>query len=79
MRNADVTSKVVSDDVIEPEDYQALTEREEFDLETLMSRCESAIGNAEAFTEQLSKDLSILDGVRLYIKVIEEHRCLTFI
>jgi hypothetical protein len=41
-----------------------LSTKEEADLESLMSQCEFAISNAEAFSEQLSKDLSSLDGVR---------------
>lgn len=45
------------------EDYQELTQREENDLEYMISLTESAISNIEAFTEQLSKDLSVLDGV----------------
>ena len=45
------------------EDYQELTQREENDLEYMISQTENAISNIEAFTEQLSKDLSILDGV----------------
>ena len=45
------------------EDYQELTQREENDLEHMISQTENAISNIEAFTEQLSKDLSVLDGV----------------
>lgn len=45
------------------EDYQALSSKEEADLELLMSECQMAISNAEAFSEQLSKQLSMLDGV----------------
>ena len=45
------------------EDYQELTQREENDLEYMISQTENAISNIEAFTEQLSKDLSVLDGV----------------
>uniref|UniRef100_A0A0L8GAK2 Exocyst complex component Sec3 PIP2-binding N-terminal domain-containing protein n=1 Tax=Octopus bimaculoides TaxID=37653 RepID=A0A0L8GAK2_OCTBM len=44
------------------EDYQALSSKEEADLELLMSECQMAISNAEAFSEQLSKQLSMLDG-----------------
>ena len=44
-------------------DYQALSNREETDLESLMSQCETAISNAEAFAEQLQSELSVLDGV----------------
>ena len=46
------------------EDYQALTAKEESDLETLMSDTQTAISNAENFAEHLSKQLSVLDGVR---------------
>jgi len=45
-------------------DWQALSQKEESDLEMMMSQCEFAISNAEGFAEQLSKDLSVLDGVR---------------
>ena len=48
---------------METEDYHALTEREQHDLEKLMSECGFAISNAEAFMEMLAKDLSVLDGV----------------
>ncbi|XP_046670906.1 exocyst complex component 1 isoform X2 [Homalodisca vitripennis] len=47
---------------VDGEDYQALTEREEMDLEQLMSQCGSAVSNAEAFMETLARDLSVLDG-----------------
>jgi len=47
------------------EDYQELTQREESDLEHMMSLTENSISNLEAFTEQLSRDLSVLDGVSL--------------
>ena len=45
------------------EDYQELTQPEEKDLEEMISQTENAISNIEAFTEKLSKDLSVLDGV----------------
>lgn len=48
---------------MEGEDYQALTDKEEKDLEQLMTQCGSAVSNAEAFMETLARDLSILDGV----------------
>lgn len=44
------------------EDYQALTDREEKDLERLLSQSDNALSNAEKFMEQLAKDLSLLDG-----------------
>lgn len=53
------------------EDYQELTQREEKDLEYMISQTENAISNIEAFTEQLSKDLSVLDGVIHEIKNID--------
>lgn len=53
------------DEVVE-DDYQALSSKEESDLELLMRDCHAAIGNAEAFSEQLSKQLSVLDGVRAH-------------
>lgn len=45
------------------EDYQPLTDKEESDLEKLMSQCDFAVSNAEAFMDLLARDLSILDGV----------------
>lgn len=52
------------------EDYQELTQQEESDLEHMISQTEDAISNIEAFTEQLSKDLSSLDGVMHEIKIL---------
>lgn len=46
------------------EDYQALTDREERDLENLLSQSDGALSNAEKFMENLAKDLSLLDGVK---------------
>ncbi|XP_064608432.1 exocyst complex component 1-like isoform X2 [Liolophura sinensis] len=53
------------DEVVE-DDYQALSSKEESDLELLMRDCHAAIGNAEAFSEQLSKQLSVLDGANIH-------------
>lgn len=53
----DVTAEIDLND-----DYQAITEREETDLNKLMSGCEFAISNAEAFMEIITRDLSLLDG-----------------
>lgn len=36
----------------------------------MISQTENAISNIEAFTEQLSKDLSVLDGVTHEIKIL---------
>ena len=55
---------------IAEEDYQALTDREEKDLERLLSQSNNALSNAEKFMEQLSKDLSLLDGVHNKTKSI---------
>lgn len=49
------------------EDYQALTEREEKDLERVLAQSETALSNAEKFMEELAKDLSLLDGVNCYM------------
>ena len=49
--------------LLQAEDYQELTQREENDLEYMISQTENAISHIETFTEQLSKDLSVLDGV----------------
>ena len=49
--------------LLQAEDYQELTQREENDLEHMISQTENAISHIETFTEQLSKDLSVLDGV----------------
>ena len=47
-------------------DYQALSSKEETDIEVLIAESENAISNAEAFAQQLAKDLSVLDGVCIY-------------
>lgn len=51
--------------VLEAEDYQALTTREESDLESLMAQYDFVIGNAEEFTEQLARELSELDAANI--------------
>jgi len=38
-------------------DWHALSQKEEADLDTIMSQCEFAISNAEKFADQLSRDL----------------------
>lgn len=45
------------------DDYQELSTREEQDIESMMEMCEFAVSNAEAFAEQLSRELQVLDGV----------------
>jgi hypothetical protein len=48
------------------EEEFGLTEREEFDLEKVLSRADTAVVNAEAFMEQLARELSILDGENIH-------------
>lgn len=48
------------------DEYQELNAREEQDIEIIMEGCEYAISNAEAFAERLSRELQVLDGVRLF-------------
>ena len=57
------------------EDYQALTSKEETDLEMLMSDTATAVSDAENFAEYLSKQLSILDGVRVSLIMIKINMC----
>ncbi|KAK7097986.1 exocyst complex component 1-like isoform X2 [Littorina saxatilis] len=59
-------SQSVDDLSIAGEDYQALSAKEESDLELLMSECHVAMSNAELFAEQLSKQLSVLDGANIH-------------
>lgn len=47
-------------------DWKALSPKEESDLELMMAQCDFAISNAELFVEQLSKDLSVLDGANIH-------------
>ncbi|ESO90675.1 hypothetical protein LOTGIDRAFT_233685 [Lottia gigantea] len=61
------TGTTDGDDIsIEDEDYQALSSKEESDLERLMSSCQAGIANAEVFAEKLSKELSVLDGANIH-------------
>ncbi|XP_030836970.1 exocyst complex component 1 isoform X4 [Strongylocentrotus purpuratus] len=62
-----------SEDDLNNEDYQALSGREEADLERMMAECEFAIGNAEAFIERLANDLSVLDGANIH-SIIESQQ-----
>ena len=62
-RQLNQKSQSVDDLSMTGEDYQALSAKEESDLELLMSECQVAMSNAELFAEQLSKQLSVLDGV----------------
>ncbi|XP_078682559.1 exocyst complex component 1-like isoform X1 [Branchiostoma floridae x Branchiostoma belcheri] len=62
-----------AEDVVD-EEYQVLTAQEESDLEKLISQCDFAVSNAEAFTEQLSKDLSMLDGANIHSIMASEEQ-----
>ncbi|KAI2802780.1 hypothetical protein RDWZM_001067 [Blomia tropicalis] len=57
------------------ESYQALTSREEADLERLLElEVENTINNAEAFTEKLSRDLSSMDSCNIQDIMASEQR-----
>ncbi|KAK4883341.1 hypothetical protein RN001_006660 [Aquatica leii] len=60
--NKYVTSPLMTLDTDLSEDFQAITDKEQEDLNRLMTDCEFAISNAEAFMEVLARDLSLLDG-----------------
>lgn len=47
------------------EDFHALTEKEETDLNKLITDCDLAITNAELFMEQLGQNLHDLDGANI--------------
>lgn len=49
--------------LIEPEEYQALTEKEENDLEKMMLELGFTPNNAEEFVEKLTNQLTTLDEV----------------
>lgn len=53
----------VSDD--EFEDFHALTEKEENELNKLMENCDLIVTNAEQFMDQLSQNLQDLDGANV--------------
>ncbi|XP_033111191.1 exocyst complex component 1-like isoform X2 [Anneissia japonica] len=57
----------------EENDYHALSKKEEEDLKKMMNECDFAIGNAEAFMERLSNDLSVLDGDNIH-SIIESQQ-----
>ncbi|XP_063594157.1 exocyst complex component 1-like isoform X1 [Penaeus indicus] len=73
--NGDVTTSALDnvDAVLNDDgDYRALSEKEQMDLERLMEQCDSAVSNAEAFAEQLSRDLSVLDGANIHSMMASE-------
>lgn len=59
---------------LDDESYQALTLREENDLERLMEQCEFTIHNAEAFTEQLSREIATMDATNIQTIMASEQR-----
>lgn len=65
---------IPADNFDEEEAYQALTSREEADLEKLMEQCEFTIHNAEAFTEQLSKEVTATDATNIQNIMLSEQR-----
>lgn len=62
MANGDPIDEVESDEF---EDFQALTEKEEIELNKLIADCSLAITDAEQFMEQLSQNLQDLDGANV--------------
>ncbi|XP_029355879.1 exocyst complex component 1 isoform X2 [Echeneis naucrates] len=62
---SDESQSVAGGDEDALDDYQELSTREETDIESMMEMCEYAISNAEAFAEQLSKELQVLDGANI--------------
>lgn len=63
-----------SDELDGYEDFSALTEREETDLNKLISECNFAISNAELFMEQLTKNLQELDGANVQSVLASENQ-----
>lgn len=63
--NANEDIDAASDGSDEYEDFHALTEKEESDLNKLISECNLAITNAELFMEQLGRNLHDLDGANI--------------
>lgn len=57
--------EIESEDSDAYEDFHALTEKEEIDLNSLISECSYAISNAELFMEQLTTNLQHLDGANV--------------
>ena len=59
------------------DDYQALFEREEKDLERLLAQSEDVLSNAEKIKKQLTRDLSILNGVSSFFFLLLILLCCT--
>ncbi|XP_063909269.1 exocyst complex component 1 isoform X2 [Zophobas morio] len=71
--NKFVSSPLLGDNDL-TEDFQAITDKEQEDLKRLMSGCEFAISNAEAFMEILARDLSLLDGENVQCVLASEEQ-----
>lgn len=56
--------------LIEPEEYQALTEKEENDLEKMMLELGFTPNNAEEFVEKLTNQLTTLDEVSKPVYIV---------
>ena len=65
------------DSGIGDDDYQALFEREEKDLERLLAQSEDVLSNAEKIKKQLTRDLSILNGVSSFFFLLLILLCCT--
>lgn len=65
IENLENGGAINEEDSDEFEDFQALTEKEEVELNKLMADCNLAITDAEQFMDQLSKNLQDLDGANV--------------
>lgn len=65
IENLENGGAINEEDSDEFEDFQALTEKEEIELNKLIADCNLAITDAEQFMEQLSKNLQDLDGANV--------------
>ncbi|XKL61796.1 hypothetical protein PGB90_001629 [Kerria lacca] len=65
--------------IVEPEEYQALSEKEETDLEKMMLDLGFISNNAEKFIEKLTNQLSILDGENLQSVLSSEQKVVELI
>lgn len=72
--NKFVTSPLLGLETEFTEDFQAITDKEQEDLKTLMSGCEFAISNAEGFMKILARDLSLLDGENVQCVLASEEQ-----
>ena len=66
--------KCLDENPFEEESHQALSVREEADLERLMEQSGFTIHNARAFTEQLSKEVAAMDSLNIQSLMASEQR-----